>query len=120
MSCADCTREKNERHYMMNIMDDAAMAHGFELWQRQDGSRLTVLAVPTAASHGSVDDLVDHVHRLAERRLIDQPALRRSPRRPVEAVPPIHRVRNEEAGHRSFRVNSSPPFELVFIDKLMA
>lgn len=95
----------------MDSLQDAASAHGYELWTRE-GVGLEVLAIPTAASHGTPQALADTFSELSK-------GLPRHPGRkpPKKArLTPKHGPRSPEVGSYSFLLDTHPPIELVFLN----
>lgn len=107
-------KEPRERALQATVarLSAAAMAHGFELWHQAAG---VVLAVPSAASHGSADDLINVLDGFGR----GPPEGARSKRRQRDKLTARRRTRNAEAGHVSYLIDTDPPIEVVFIEKLM-
>lgn len=116
MSCEDCDKKSRVLRLTMERLQNAASAHGYELWCRIEPLRLEVLAVPTATQHGTPEQLIDAFKELGQTGLPGHPNSIRARMRDHSSV---RRERRPEAGHTSFVIDSVPPFELVFIDKLL-
>lgn len=111
MSCDDCGKLRNTMRRLRPVAD----AHGYELWTREGPGHAQVLAIPSAASHGTPEAFVA---LFAQQGLgpVKPPAPGRPPRR---GQIPRRSTRNPEAGHISYILDGPPPVELIFINKLL-
>lgn len=113
MPCKSC--EETMFQHATERLTNAATAHGFELWFKRPGPVVEVLAVPSAASHGSAEDLMDSFKSQGQVGLPSHPGAVRARARTKAVL--LDRI--QEVGHTRYRILSSPPIEVVFIDKLM-
>jgi hypothetical protein len=114
MSCDDCARASRTRRLMLERLNAAAQAHGFELWTRI-GPTDEVLVIPTAAEHGEPETLIETFRGMGAVGFPRTPAARRR----QHASRPAKIDRSPEAGHIGYRLDTTPPVMLVFITKLL-
>lgn len=113
MSCADCADKARvvARARMMEL-ETVADAHGFALWMR-GGEHFEFLAVPTGPSRSTPQALMAALHGVRW-------GLPRPPsRKPHQNPPAVERAkRGNDDGMSTYRLRTTPPILLTFIDKL--
>jgi hypothetical protein len=116
MSCEECDKKGAAFRSVTMRLEDAAAAHGFELWFKNTPPRVVVLAVPAGPSHGKPEALFETFKEMGHPGLPQHPGHRAKRLRQDHSVSQAARA---PAGQTSFLIDSVPPIELVFIDKLL-